>query len=301
MTMRVTQGMLSNNMLSNLNSNLQRLARYQEQLNTERRINRPSDDPVGFNYSMRYRSELRSNEQFKANRDRATSWLEVTESLMNSVNDIMHRTKELAIQGANGTNPDTSLESIATEIDELLEQLASIGNEKFNGRYVFNGEKTDTQPYEFDSTNNTVTGEVDTGKIVLQIAPGVEMEVNVTGDEVFGDINSGDNLFQILADLSEALRNEDTTGINDVIGRLDKHQDEFLKTMASVGARTRRIALTTERLEDDNYNLQKLLSRTEDVDVAEAITNLKMAENVYIASLSVGSRIIQPSLVDFLR
>lgn len=301
MTMRVTQGMLSNNMLSNLNNNLQRMARYQEQLNTQRRINRPSDDPVGFNYAMRYRSELRSNEQFKANRDRATSWLEVTESLMNSVNDIMHRTKELAIQGANGTNPDTSLASIATEIDELYDQLVSIGNEKFNGKYVFNGEKTDVQPYD---PANIEQSNVHDGKIVLQIAPGVEMAVNVTGDEVFGIVGDEDedNLFKILSDLSGLLRGDaNDLDYDDVIGRLDARQDEFLKTMASVGARTRRIELTTERLEDDNYNLQKLLSRTEDVDVAEAITNLKMAENVYTASLSVGSRMIQPSLVDFLR
>lgn len=305
MSFRVTQSMLSRNMMSNLNNNLLQMQRYQEYLTTNRKINRPSDDPVGFNYAMRYRSELRANAQYQKNRDHALSWLETTESLMNSVNDIMQRAKELAIQGANSTNPDTALESIAAEIDELHDQLVSIANEKHQGKYVFNGEKTNVQPYDPD---NPAESEVHDGKIVLQIGPGVKMEVNVTGEEVFGppivnddDENANDNLFQILADLSAALRDEDTEGINEVVGRLDDRMDDFLTTMASVGGRTRRLELTTERLIDDNVNLQKLLSRTEDVDLAEAITNFKMAENVYIAALSTGSRIIQPSLVDFLR
>lgn len=298
MSFRITQSMLSHNMMNNLNNNLQEMQRYQEYLSTERRINRPSDDPVGFNFAMRYRSELRANEQYQKNRDQALSWLENTESLMNSVNDIMQRAKELAIQGANGTNPDTGRESIAAEIDQMIEQLVSIANEKFQGKYVFNGEKTEDQPYDPDNPAGSV---VDNGKIVLEIGPDVKIEVNVTGDEVFGEANSEDNLFHILSDLSQELRAENTDGINAVIGRLDDRMDDFLTTMAGVGGRTRRIELTTERLSDDNLNLQKLLSRTEDVDVAAAIVNLKTAENIYIASLSVGSRIIQPSLVDFLK
>lgn len=300
MTMRITQSMLAGNLMTNLNSNLQRMHRYQEQLNTQRKINRPSDDPVGIHYSLRYRSELRANAQYQKNRDQALAWLEATESLMYAVNDIMHRAKDLAIQGANDTNPDSARESIAMEIEELLDELISIANEKFQGRYVFNGEKTNEQPYDPDNLEGST---IDDGKIILQIAPGVEMAINVTGDEVFGDVadEDGDDLFRIMSDLVDALRSGETDDIDDVIARLDQRRDAFLETIASVGARSKRIELTTERLENDKYNFTNLLSRTEDVNLPDAITQLKMAENVYIASLSVGARIIQPSLVDFLR
>lgn len=299
MSMRVTQGMLSRNVLTDLNHNLQRLAKYNEQMSSKRKINRPSDDPVGFHYAMRSRSELRANEQYQTNRDHAKSWLEVTESMMNSVNDILQRAREKAVDAANGgTNPDTALESIKSEIDELYEQLISIGNEQFNGKYVFNGEKTQAQPYD---PSNPQASEVHKGKIILHIAPGVQLEVNVTGDEVFGEAGSNDNLFLIMQDFSEALSNEDTEAINGVIERIDERNDAFLKTLASVGARTRRIELTTERLDDDNLNLTKVLSQVEDIDFEETTTNLKMAESAYLSSLSVAARIIQPSLVDFLK
>jgi flagellar hook-associated protein 3 FlgL len=309
MSFRVTQSMLSRNMMTNLNHNLLHMQRYQEYLTTGRKMNRPSDDPVGFNFSMRYRSELRANEQYQKNRDYALSRLETTESLMHAVNEIIQRAKELAIQGANDTNPDTARENIAAEIDEMIEQLESIANEKFQGKYVFNGEKTDAPPY---NPENPDLSDIDNGKIVLQVGPGVQIEVNVTFEEVFGPLveeggGDGDhqdvynNLFDVMHGLSQALRNGDTEGIHEIIGRLDERQDALLRSLASVGGRTRRLELTTERLNDDSVNLQRLLSRTEDVDIAEAITNLKMAENVYIASLSTGARIIQPSLVDFLK
>lgn len=309
--MRITQSMLAGNLMTNLNHNLQRMHRYQEQLNTQRRINRPSDDPVGIHYSLRYRSELRANAQYQENRDQALAWLEATESLMHSVNDIMHRAKDLAIQGANGTNPDSARESMAMEVEQLFDELLSIANERFQGRYVFNGEKTNEEPYDPDALRELLDGNggsendinIDDGKIMLQIAPGVEMAINVTGDEVFGDVMSedDDDLFRIMADLASALRSGETDKIDGVIGRLEERSNDFLETMASVGARSKRIELTTERLENDKYNFTNLLSRTEDVNLPDAITQLKMAENVYIASLSVGARIIQPSLVDFLR
>lgn len=299
MAFRVTQGMLSQNMLHHLNSNLQRMQRYQEQLSTERRINRPSDDPVGINFSLRYRSELRTNAQYADNLAQAEAWLAETESLMNGVNDIMQQAYALAIQGANDTNSDGSRESIAQQIDELLTHVQDLANSKFRGNYVFNGEKTNAPPYEFGD-DGLPTAEVDQHKIVLQIGPGAEIEINVTGDEVFGPVE-GDNLFGILAGLSSALRGDGQETIDEFIGKLDARMDAFLETMASVGARTNRVELATERLKDNEYNVTKLLSHTEDVDIAEAITHLKMAEYVYIQSLSVGARILQPSLLDFLR
>ena len=77
--------------------------------------------------------------------------------------------------------------------------------------------------------------------------------------------------------------------------------DNILRVRFGIGARMNRLELTANRLDDDYVNFTKLMSKNEDVDMAEAIMNLQNEENVYRASLSAGAKVIQPSLVDFLR
>ncbi|MCZ8523311.1 MULTISPECIES: flagellar hook-associated protein FlgL [Paenibacillus] len=296
--MRVTQGMLNNQLLRNINTNLNRINTHQNELSTGRKINKPSDDPVGMTFALRYRSELSANDQYESNVTTAVSWLEYTDTTLDQANTVIQRARELAVEGANGTNPQQALNAIKTEIDQLYQQMVTIGNSEFNGKHVFNGQLTDQAPY---TAANAATATVDTGAIQYDIGAGVRVKANITGDEVFGKASSDSNVFKVLQDLSSALGSGSQTGINDALGRLDQANDLFLQGRADVGARMNRIELAQSRLQDINVNLQTLQSRTEDADISEVITNLKTDENVYQASLSVGSKIISSSLVDFLR
>lgn len=112
MTSRVTQGMMNNQLLRNISTNLSRINDNQNQLSTGRRINKPSDDPVGISFSLRYRSELSANEQFKSNADAAVSWLDYTDTTLNQANTVIQRVRELTVQATNGTNPQSALDAI---------------------------------------------------------------------------------------------------------------------------------------------------------------------------------------------
>lgn len=101
--------------------------------------------------------------------------------------------------------------------------------------------------------------------------------------------------------LIAALDIGDTATISSMLGNLDTDMNNLLRVRADVGARSNRIELTSNRLDSDNISFTKLMSTNEDVDMAETITNLQNEENVYKASLAGGARIIQPTLVDFLR
>src|SRR4051812_6776578 len=107
MTARVTQGMLNNQLLRNINSNLTRINNHQNELSTGRKINKPSDDPVGISFSLRYRSEVSATEQYESNVDAAISWLDYTDDALGQANSVIQRARDLAVQGANGTNPQT--------------------------------------------------------------------------------------------------------------------------------------------------------------------------------------------------
>lgn len=304
MTTRVTQGMLNTQLLRNINSNLNRMNEGQNQLSTGRKINKPSDDPVGISFSLRYRSEVSANEQYESNVDAAISWLDYTDTTLGQANSVIQRVRELAVEGANDTNPQTALDAIKSEIDQLYKQMVTIGNSEFNGKYVFNGQLTDKPPYTEATAS---TDAVDQGEIKFEIGTGVRLAANIPGNKVFGDAddpnNPGtkDNIFKVIQDLSAALGAGDTTEVSNIIGRLDTQNDRFLEVRADVGAKSNRIELAQSRLQDISINLQSLQSKAEDADISEVITNLKTDENVYQASLSVGSKIISASLVDFLK
>lgn len=295
---RVTQSMLNTQLIRNLNSNLQRMDNQQNQLSTGRRINKPSDDPVGITFAMRYRSELSANDQYQSNVDAATSWLEYTDTMMDQAGSVLQRARELAVRGSNGTNPQTSLDAIKQEVQELYKQIVSIGNSEFNGKHVFNGQLTDQPPYTEADAMNLAT---DTGVIQFELGAGVKIPVSVTGNKVFGAPGDQDNIFQVFNDLIVSLGTSDTAGVEKSIGLMDKRIDQFLEVRSDIGAKTNRIQLMDSRLKDININLQTLQTNVEDADMAEVITQLKTNENVYQASLSVGSKLIRPSLVDFLR
>lgn len=297
MNNRVTQSMLSNLTLRNLHSNMIRMNKWEEQLSTTRRINRPSDDPVGISYSMRYRSELGANEQYKANVGAALSWLENTDTTLGQVGDLFHKVRVLTVQAANGTNSTEALQSIKSEFIQLREQLISISNTHFNGKYVFNGQMTDLKPYDPD---NPLTN-TDDGIIEFEIGVGVKIAVNVTGNQVFGSATADDNAFKVMDDLIIAIDGESSKEISDILARIDTRFDKMLQARTDAGAKTNRLELAEERLLDIGVNLKTLQSKTEDADMAEVITQLKMAENVYQASLSVTAMVIRPSLIDFIR
>lgn len=306
---RITQNMMNTQLVRNLYTNLNNMDRLQNQLATGRKINKPSDDPVGISFAMRYRSDLTANEQYQQNVSSSISWLEYTDSMLGQANSVFQRVRELSVQGANGSNPQLAADAIRAEIVQLKEQLVKIGNSEFNGKYVFNGQITDKAPYSElsgaknydDGTGNSDQGLTDQGLIQFEIGVGIKIPVNTTGNNIFGQPDDPDNAFKVLDDIAGYLAAGDFASVSNSLGRLDTRINKFLETRSDIGAKLNRIELADERLKDIDLNLQTLQSSTEDADLAEVVTDLKVKENVYQASLSVGAKIIQPSLVDFLR
>lgn len=298
MALRVTQGMMTNQLLRNISNNVSRMNNHQNQLSTTKKLNKPSDDPVGITYALRYRSELSMNEQYQKNIDSAKSAVDHTDTVLGQINEVIQRAKELATRGLNGTNPQTALDAIAKEIGQLHEEAVSLGNDKFQGKFIFNGQMTDQQPYTAANASNEST---DDQKINYEFSAGVVIPTNVTGNEVFGDSTDSDNLFKLLKGLQNAFSSGDQSTARTYTDQLSGRLDKFLQVRSEVGARANRIDLMDNRLDDLELNLTDLSSKTEDADMAETIIKLKNDENVYQASLSSGAKIIQPSLLDYLR
>ena len=105
----------------------------------------------------------------------------------------------------------------------------------------------------------------------------------------------------MLDGLSAALRANDSTAIGTALSQLDAHQDNISALRGEGAAKTNRLELTQSRFEAQKIATTEQLSSIEDADMAQAITDATMRESVYRSALAVGAKVIQPSLVDFLR
>jgi flagellar hook-associated protein 3 FlgL len=302
--MRITNNMLINNMLNNLNNNLNRMNKYQNQLATGKKISLPSDDPIVASRALKLRTDVAEIQQYKRNVDDANSWMDITETTLGQMGDVMHRVRELAVQAGNETNTPEDLDKIKQEMGQLKVQMVHLANTTYAGRYIFSGFKTDKAL--MDDNGVFLIDISNSEQIHFEIGIGDDIHINVTGSDLFNngtDAAAGDTsgLLATFDAIITALDSGDNEAVGNMLGQIDDDINNILRVRSGIGARMNRLELTANRLEDDFINFTSLMSKNEDADIAEVIMNLQNEENVYRASLSAGARVIQPSLVDFLK
>lgn len=293
--MRVTQSMLSNNLLRNLTSSSGQMYKYMDQLYTGKKITKPSDDPMVAMKGIAFRTELAQVKQYERNTSEVDNWLNNTDSALNQASLAMQRLKELAVTASNGTNNESEYQSIVEEVKQLREHLVDIANTNVNGKYIFNGTDSNIKPVTIDE-NGDIVADFANDDVVIEVSAGVRMKANMDGSTPFGE---NGELFDAVDDFIARL--ESGEDINQSIDELDASFQNVVNARTEVGSRMNRLELVENRLADQKLVATKTLSDNEDVDYAEAITNLITQESLHRAALSAGSRIIQPSLVDFLR
>jgi flagellar hook-associated protein 3 FlgL len=287
------------NFLNDLQGNYRSLADSQREVSTGKRILTPSDDPVGVAIGLGLRRDMSATDTWSRNIDDSLTWLNTTDSALGQALEIVQRARELAVQGGNGTLSNASRQLIASEVAGLRGEFVEVGNSSLGGRFVFGGTAIDTQP--FDPATAAAATPVNTGLINREVSPGAVMSVNITADRLQDPPGATPDIFQTIQDLSNALQTNDTTGISTALDRLDAHQDNISALRGEGAAKINRLELTQSRFQAQTIALGDQRSKIEDVDMAEAITTLTMRESVYKAALATGARVIQPTLVDFLR
>jgi len=284
--------MITNTVLRDLNHRLTQMNKYQEQLSSGRRLNRPSDDPSALLVAMRCRMQLDVNAQYKKNVDDAVAWLETTDFALREVLATLQRVREIAIAGANATLPPESMNALAGEVEQLKDHLGDIANTSHAGRYIFGGTNTLEPPYDGGWNGNSDIFE-------YEVSPGVTIPVNVDGVAIFDSPTLP--LFGVISDLIDDLQNGDAASISGVrLDEIEQNVNNILSTLVEVGARTKRLEMGKERMEFLDVGVTNLLSKVQDADIAEATIKFRNQEYGYRATLAVAAGILQPSLVDFL-
>ena len=302
------------------------MSKYQDQLNSGKIINRPSDDPVVAIKGMGYRVELEKNQQYQRNMREAHTWLDSTDESLNQVGSVLIRVKELVVQAANDTNTTEDRQKINEEIAQIREHIRDLGNTKIGENYIFSGTKTNSPLFAqvdlLDPNSIGINPEVgiptvppaepapSQKSVDINVFDGISFQVNTIGVDIFKKIDD------FMGELEEVLKNPEVngeqisatlgmeinkTGGTTAIPALDGLNADILQIRAEVGAKQNRVELMEDRLKLQEINVTKQMSLNEDTDYAKTITEMATAESIHQASLSVGAKIIQQTLVDFIR
>jgi flagellar hook-associated protein 3 FlgL len=294
--MRITNNILSQNLLRNLTTAQGRMDDLQNQMSSGYRITKPSDDPVGIQNVMRMKSNISVVEQWKSNADEALQYMNTMDSTLGEMNSMLQRVRELTVQGINGSLSADDRQSIAVEVDQISEHLRMIANTQIGSKYIFSGTQTDKELLKSDGT-----WQGNDQDIKSEIGKNINLPISVNGQTLFKTPLTGSpGIFDTLSNLSTALKSNDTTGVEGSLENIDGNINNVLALRADLGARINRMTAISEQLDSTSTNLQQNLSDTQDADIAKTIIDFQNQENVYKAALSVGAQIIQPSLVDFM-
>jgi flagellar hook-associated protein 3 FlgL len=295
--MRITQSMIAQTTLNNVERNLDRVQQLQSSITSGSRIVRPSDDPVGAARALTFQEGVTQTGQYLGNIDQATSWLNATDSTLGSVTDLLNRARELAVQAANGTLTPNDLNAIRAEVGQLQQDALDLSHAKVGAYYLFSGTRSDQPGYVQPVSSQVLSSAYQGNNAAVQreISPGVTMAVNADAQPTF------DPVFAALSQLATGVSTGAQTDLQGSLSAMDSALSAVLTTRAQVGAKSNRLDFLKTRLSDIQVNLTGLLSDVKDVDMAEAITNFSVAQTTYQASLKASAQAMQPTLLDYLR
>lgn len=298
--MRITSTIMHNNIISSLNNSASLINKYNTQLLGGKQVTKPSDDPISMTSILNSRRELNDLDQYEKNISTAKSNLQTAEGALTQISDIVGRVKVLLTQGINGSNNAEERESIALEIDALKDQVGLLANTKMGGYYLFGGADINTPPFNKETQSWQADAKANK-RVEIEISKGIFIPINVDGEEVFNGAGLGRNIFDVLSDISQNLRDGDTNELTNRFDDLNGIENQVLKTISGIGATINRIDLMDVKNKDFELNVKEDLANKEEVDIQELYIKLSTAKASYQAGIAVSSKILQVSLVDYLR
>ena len=305
--MRITNAMVTRNILADLNAVSDKLTRAQQKAASGREIGRPSDDPFAASQAMALRQSLGATAQYKENIQDAMGWQEATEQSLAQITDAVQRARDLLVQGATSTADAGSRGAIAIELRQIIEAVKETASATYKGSYLFSGAMVGDRPYQpgADDAYHGDQAGVDplVPGVVRQIGPGVTLTINTVGSEFLGggQAAADDKLLHVLRDAIDHLEAGDDAGLQGDLARLDTGIDDLLEVRAANGARSNRLEAALTRLDEVEESTVRQLSETEDADIAKVLIELNSQTAAYQSALRAGASIVQASLMDFLR
>lgn len=306
--MRVTPGIIGGQLARDLNTALAALTKQQRMIATGRRINEPADDPSGTARALAERSRTAANAQFQRNVDTARTKLTTADTTLRSVVDFLQQAQELALQGANDTNDATARTALGTQVDQILEQVVALANGRNpDGTMLFGGQEVTVAPYTATRDVNgkitavTVNPRGIDGAMAAEVSEGLTIAQGVSGTTAFGALTDPTNAFSTLIRVRDALNINDGAAVRTELDNMKTIHDRVTTAALLAGTRLGWLDALESRLKDESVSLAGSLGAIEDADLTKVISDINQIQTFYQGGLAAGAKLLQQSLVDFLR
>ena len=324
--MRITNASMVRSHLYDTQKNLTNISKINQQISTGKVINTVSDDPHKAIKIMNMNSEIKYNEKYNYNIDETVGWMNNTDSSLESVGNLLGEIKETILKVGNGTYSQNEMKSLNADMNEKIKQLADTLNSTHGGKYLFGGSSVDDAPItvienldgsvrlEFSKDKN---GQIipNTNDLKADISSGVNIDYNVSVGEIFNITDANGNKVNLLDEINNlsTLMNDIANGdeqtaqtaketlMNDTKGKIDTLFDHVVNQRTTLGVRVNTAEKIKEFNDENILSMKSILSQDQDTDVVEKFIELKSAEMIYQASIQVGAKLIQPSILDYIR
>lgn len=302
MTLRTPNPFTNRQTLLDLQRTKERLAVLNEQLASGRRIVRLGDDPTGSALIVDFKTSIERNNQYEKQIAAARSFLQASETSLGALTEGLARLLELGQQGLSDTTGASGRPRLAQEVDGLRSNFLSVANTQSQGKYLFAGTRTTTQPFSGPSAGPIVYAG-DGASIDLDVSVGAAVSTNLTGDRVFfgsGGQGSATDLFQAVTDLRDGLNTNNRALIQSAYDNLQAIHGRIQDLTTELGGRQASLEQLEESLGSFNLSLQSIQNTYEALDYPEAITAYTREDTAQQAALSTLAKSNQQNLFDYL-
>ena len=324
--MRITNSSMIRSHMYDTQNNLTNMSKINQQISTGKVINTVSDDPHKAIRIMNMNNEIKYTEKYNSNIDETVGWMNTTDGALESTGNLLNEIKETILKVGNGTYSQNEMKSLNEDMNEKIKQLADTLNSTYGGKYLFGGSSVDDAPItvienpdgtvklEFSKDKNGQTIP-NTDDLKADISSGINIDYNISVGEILNIKDGNGNTVNLLDEINNlsTLMNDIANGdeqtaakaketlLNDTKGKIDTLFDHVVNERTSLGVRVSTAEKIKELNDEDILNIQDVLSKTQDTDVVEKFIELKSAEMIYQASIQVGAKLIQPTILDYIR
>ncbi|MEO5971225.1 MAG: flagellar hook-associated protein FlgL [Bdellovibrionia bacterium] len=320
--MRITDNANYDSVKGAISRSKEKMGNLQFQSTTLKKLNTPSDNPVGASKVLELRTDKMNNDQYQMNSKMAETFLNNTESAVADLAEIIARAKEIAIaQSSTSTSSESTRVAVSEEINQLYKQAIGAANRKVGERYLLGGYKTQKAPVDEQGNYHG-----DDGQMMVEVAKDVFLTMNIPGIEAFntqpkvayakqngyGNARNNDpvdqeeilenvNIFDELQNFRIGLLTGNMEAIHSTLERFDLLHSRLVTTQAKLGSRIQGLSATSQSIDRQNITNASLTSELEDADMAQVVSDMGKEEGIYKSSLASSRRLIQPTLLDFLK
>ncbi|MGX7195948.1 flagellar hook-associated protein FlgL [Enterococcus olivae] len=333
--MRVSSNVTYNDFIKNLGTNASKVQKTLNQISSLKEVSKSSDNPLLVSKIMNLNVAIARNETFGQEIKDSQDWINTQFGALQHVNDSMNNIRRLVQHSANGTQDVDEIKANRNEIQQEILGIVESLNTNFDGRYIFGGTNTTEPPFSVvRDANDAVIGieyNGSTTEVSREIADSVVVDLPTNGEKIVGGSEMNDFLNGLIEDMDFYINNKErlsgidrdsldpddpanadtlaeldrldgwAQGMSSKIGDLDKRKGDIAEFQTRIDTIANRLKSAGARNETEKLSLKSTLSDRQDVDVAEKYMEYQNQMLAYQTTMAMGTKIMQTSILDYVR